>query len=605
MSSTQDVPLMRKLDTPTALIVNRLANTPQEKRTQVENLFYDVLVAFKEGQPMVYRLIWLNFPERKLRLVRHRKTKEEYGMYIINTISKFENNKLKLELGESMAIIIQPQSVDDLNAIYRVFRMISLNHTLPITKEEFLLDTVVLKRTYICKKRGKTFWNKRVINVYNGCLYLYESTTKEIPLTIIPICECVKVIKQGKESVKITSYIRSFQFKFESEEERDDLVEMTETSQQVIIPPYVNYVRDFFTGNLNDLISVCRDECIKSKLYPEECDKYFPVLCEVVKSATKRRYVTNMKKRGLGKDVNKTSNESKKETKLEEIDDGEELATIAEKDDIYNLFANFVSIGKGGFGEVFVATRKSDGKQIALKTLKHSADERYSKIGIEVSRLYHFRHPNIVGFEGCWIYDNQVHIGMEYCSQGTLKQLLKSKSRFNEADSVFLVRETLRALQYIHEYGFIHRDIKTANIMLSSTYSVKVIDFGLVIRESNKPSNRAGSKAYMAPEVIKQEPYDCKVDVWSLGCVAQELVEGYPPYKEVGLVKGTFKTATIGAMGLRFPGKVSNDFKVFLSSCFMFDPKMRPKCEDLLKMKVFDEAEGSTMKKQAKTEPIE
>ena len=187
---------------------------------------------------------------------------------------------------------------------------------------------------------------------------------------------------------------------------------------------------------------------------------------------------------------------------------------------------------------------------------------------------------------------------------GTLKSMLKTKERFSEVDTSFLIRETLKALQYIHEYGFIHRDIKTANIMLNPNHAVKVIDFGLVVRASNNPYNRAGSKAYMAPEV-KQQPYDFKVDIWSVGCVAQELVEGNPPYKEIGLIKGTFKTATIGAMGLRYPTRVSKEFRDFISKCFIFDFKERPGCEELLKMPFFKQAESSPLFKQSKTDPIE
>ncbi|ELP85180.1 serine/threonine-protein kinase, putative, partial [Entamoeba invadens IP1] len=335
---------------------------------------------------------------------------------------------------------------------------------------------------------------------------------------------------------------------------------------------------------------------------------YFPVLCEILKSTTKKRYATMTEKRAMtnkNEDASTSAPETTKKRQSSQIDDGEELTTIAEKDDPKLYFTNFQQIGKGGFGEVFVATRKEDGKLVALKILKHSANERYSKIGIEVARLYHWRHPNIVGFEGCWIFDNRVYIGMEYCSQGTLKSLMKTKQHFNEPDTAFLIRETLRALQYIHEFGFIHRDIKTANIMLSSTHAVKVIDFGLVVRASNNPSNRAGSKAYMAPEVIKQEPYDYRVDVWSVGCVCQELLEGNPPYKEVGLVKGTFKTATIGAMGLRNPTKVSKELKDFIARCFVFDFKQRPSCAELLKMPFFDMAESSLLKKQVKPDAVE
>ncbi|EAL51627.1 serine/threonine-protein kinase, putative [Entamoeba histolytica HM-1:IMSS-B] len=576
----------RDLDETSKELIEKAIAVPQENRTKVDNLYFDVAVGFKEGQPLVYRLIWICFVERKLRLVRHRKIKEEYGLYTINYVSKYELNKIKLIIGENFVVIIQPQSLDDLNALFKVLRTVTLNHNIPITKEEYLLDTLNLKKTFMVKKRGKTFWNKRVLDIYNGAIYLYENNIKDIPLTILPINDSVTIKKQSKGILEFVSLIRDLVIKFENDNERDEAAKLCKYCCQYSITPYNTPIKDFFCGNLNDLIAVCRELCLKNYLYPEEGDQYFPVLCEILKSTTKKRYATMTEKRAMTTrtdDASVSVTENKKHQSTQ-IDDGEELATIAEKEDPKQYFTNFVSIGKGGFGEVFVVTRKDDGKQVALKILKHGANERFSKIGIEVARLYHWKHPNIVGFEGCWIFDNRVYIGMEYCSQGTLKSLLKTKQRFNEPDTAFLVRETLRALQYIHEYGFIHRDIKTANIMLSATHAVKVIDFGLVVRASNNPSNRAGSKAYMAPEVIKQEPYDCRVDIWSVGCVAQELIEGNPPYKEVGLVKGTFKTATIGAMGLRNPTKVSKEFKDFIEKCFVFDFKKRPQCEELLKV---------------------
>ncbi|KAL7718047.1 Serine/threonine-protein kinase [Entamoeba marina] len=568
----------RVLDPQSQEAVDRALELPVNQQTQVESLFYDVVVGFKEGQPMVYRLVWVSFTERKLRLMRHRKVKEEYGLYMINNVAKFELNKIRLIIGENFSVIIQPQSLDDFNAIYKLFRTITLDHTIPITKEQFALD----------------------VYIYNGAVVLYETPTKDIPLTILPITENVTIKKQPKSCLGFISLIKNVLLKFDNDNERDQVSKLCKTCLQQPVNPYTTNIKDFFSGNLNDLIAVCRELCTKNYLYPEECDMYFPVLCEILKSTTKKRYATMTEKRAMTTraEEGSTPGPEHKKKLSNQIDDGEELANIAEKEDPRSFFTNFVSIGKGGFGE-------DDGKQLALKILKHAANERFSKIGIEVARLYHWRHPNIVGYEGCWIFDNKVYIGMEYCSQGTIKELLRSKQKFSEPDAAFVIRETLRALQYIHEYGFIHRDIKTANIMLSSTHAVKVIDFGLVIRTSNLPSNRAGSKAYMAPEVIKQIPYGTAVDVWSIGCVAQELIEGNPPYKEIGLVKGTFKTATIGAMGLRNPTKVSKEFKSFIDKCFIFDFKERPTCEDLLTMPFFDFAENSQMRKQAKTDPIE
>ena len=102
-----------------------------------------------------------------------------------------------------------------------------------------------------------------------------------------------------------------------------------------------------------------------------------------------------------------------------------------------------------------------------------------------------------------------------------------------------------------------------------------------MVFSSPPPQSRAGSKQYMAPEVIKMIPYTNKVDIWSTGCVLQEIIEGKPPYREYSLLRSMFRTATIGEQGLR--GFHSDDFNGFCYHCFRFAPEERWSAETLLK----------------------
>lgn len=164
------------------------------------------------------------------------------------------------------------------------------------------------------------------------------------------------------------------------------------------------------------------------------------------------------------------------------------------------------------------------------------------------------------------------------------------------SDIAYILEAVLSGLDYIHKSGFIHRDIKTANILIDDNFGVKIIDFGLVVRKSSHPQNRAGSKSYMAPEVIKQTPYDEKVDVWSVGCVAQELFESQPPYKEHGVIKGMFKTAAFGAQGLRDVTKAPDDFIDFVDKCFIYQAQNRPSCDCLLRHQFFRYSANSALR---------
>ncbi|BFU20983.1 protein kinase, putative [Entamoeba histolytica HM-1:IMSS-B] len=589
-----------KLDEKSQEILREYLATKQEDKTPLEMIYFDLAVGLREDETMEYRMAVVNFVERRFKLIRHGKVREEYPFTSLNTVTVCSSPtqfKMKLTLCEQPSILLLMQNESDFNSLFEILRTITTDNNSILFKEDFLQDYCHLVKMVSCKKHGKTFWARRSLNIYNGLIALY-AVNGEIPLTILPFSDNVEITKHQRLILIFQCVIRRVYLRFETEEECNEVETLCKKCQQYYHKPQTMIVKDFFSGKLADLTPTCRELCNKNNLYPEECEKHFDTLCEILRSQTKKRYATVTEKRQLQQKIEHPQahiEKPKKEPPPEEDD----LLRYCKTEDPHKYFTNLVSIGKGGFGEVFCAQRIEDGKPIALKMLKHSVDERYTKIGAEVARLSNWKHPNIVGFEGCWLYNNQVYIGMEYCSLGTLKTLLKNRMRpFQDADTAFLLLETLKALKYIHEEGFIHRDIKTANIMLKQNFEIKVIDFGLVVRINSKPSNRAGSKAYMAPEVIKQIPYNEKVDIWSIGCVAQELFEGSPPYRELGMFKGLFKTATVGAPGLRNPSKAPPELVDFLKKCFFFNPEERWSATQLLEHPFLKQADGSIIKQR-------
>jgi serine/threonine protein kinase len=197
---------------------------------------------------------------------------------------------------------------------------------------------------------------------------------------------------------------------------------------------------------------------------------------------------------------------------------------------------NLENLGSGAFGDVYLAKHKKDSKMYAIKQMeKNKIIESGASLDIiyrEISIHRRIQHENIIRLYSHYEDDENFFLVMDYSNSGTLFSLIKKNKGIDEKLAFKYFIQTVSAVHFLHENSLVHRDLKPENVLIDENGCIKLCDFGWCVDIST--GNRitfCGTYEYMAPEIVKEMPYDYGIDVWSLGILLYELIHGYSPFR--------------------------------------------------------------------------
>ncbi|KAI3649085.1 hypothetical protein MP228_006939 [Amoeboaphelidium protococcarum] len=290
-------------------------------------------------------------------------------------------------------------------------------------------------------------------------------------------------------------------------------------------------------------------------------------------------------------------------------------------------------VGTGSFGNVYLGLNAFTGEFMAVKQVLLPVDAQMAKsessevpvsapsavhnnakiqtrrkqmveaLQREIGLLRELEHPNIVRYLGSESTDSYLNIFLEYVPGGSLCTVISTYGTIEEALIKTYVRQILGGLSYLHQKNIVHRDIKSANILVDNKGIVKISDFGISKKMAqadvsdrgsvislypkgvggNRTSALQGSVFWLSPEVVKHFHYSKKSDVWSFGCLVIEMFTGTHPWPNMNQMAAMFR---IGQKNQPpYPDTLSPEAKDLLQQCLALNYKERPDANQLLSHK--------------------
>ncbi|CAG9327888.1 unnamed protein product [Blepharisma stoltei] len=215
----------------------------------------------------------------------------------------------------------------------------------------------------------------------------------------------------------------------------------------------------------------------------------------------------------------------------------DKLSNLTILEDLEDDFAIQKELGRGKFGKIYLASEFYTRKIYAVKCLPKENSESEESLSQqfknEVEIMRRLNHPRILGLHYLYESDHDIKLVCDYVKGGDLTHRIRSLKKYPENLTIMFMVNLLEAVDYLHSCGIVHRDLKPDNILLEDHEGFKICDFGLSAQFEidNELCSKCGTPGYIAPEVLRDEKYGTKADIFSAGIICYQLLSGKLPFE--------------------------------------------------------------------------